>query len=79
MHQQQALLSQWENEVRRIQQVAVQAAARRKALEKLRERRAQEYHDHEQHRAEQELDELVTLRYARARSTEWDANDTYRG
>ena len=42
-----------------------QAAARRRALERLRERRLEEFMSEERRRAERELDEQTTLRYAR--------------
>jgi flagellar export protein FliJ len=47
------------------QEILRQAAARRRALERLRERRLEEFRNEERARADHDLDEQTTLRYAR--------------
>jgi flagellar export protein FliJ len=50
----------------RAQEILLQAAARRRALERLRERRLEEFITEERLRTDHELDEQTTLRYARS-------------
>jgi flagellar export protein FliJ len=50
----------------RAQEILLQAAARRRALERLRERRLEEFMTEERLRTDHELDEQTTLRYARS-------------
>ncbi|MGH2343659.1 MAG: flagellar FliJ family protein [Chloroflexota bacterium] len=55
-------------EVEEAQLTLRQAAARRRALERLRERRLEEFTTEERMRVERELDERTTLRYARGKA-----------
>ena len=66
LRQQHGVIVQWEQEVQRRRAQLVEASQRKRALERLRERRAQEYDRSLQRRLDAQLDELVTLRYQRA-------------
>lgn len=68
IHQQRLVVQQRAQMCQRLQTVLLQASARRKALENLRERRLQEFQLEEQHRSDRALDEQATLRYMRPAS-----------
>jgi len=65
VHQQQLLVQQRAQEVQSVHQQLIQASARRRALERLREHQQEEYARDQQRRENNELDEQGTLRYAR--------------
>lgn len=65
VEQQRGIVAQWEQEVQRVRALLVDASRRRRGLEKLRERRRQEFEVENQRRAALQLDELVTMRHAR--------------
>ena len=66
LQQQRQHIGQWDQEVRRVHGQLLQASAHRKALERLRERREKEFRQGVERHFAQELDELVTVRYAGA-------------
>lgn len=70
LEQQRRIAGQCETEVARIQGLVVEAAQRRRALERLRERQEEEYTLELVRRQDHELDEGATLRYARAAMTQ---------
>jgi flagellar export protein FliJ len=63
--QRTAQLKMWDEQVQRARCVLRDASARRKALERLRERRKLEYEGLQRQAMDHELDELSTMRYAR--------------
>ena len=63
VEQQRRVVAQWEGEIGRVRALLAQATQRRRALERLRERRHDEYKQELQRRLDNQLDELVTLRY----------------
>ena len=66
IRRQHGAVEQWEQEVRRQRALLVEAAQRRRALERLRERRKQAFDLTARRRLEGQLDELVTMRHGRA-------------
>jgi len=66
IQQQQVVLGKRDAEVRSARDLLVQASARRKALERLRERRQLEFDDLAQQLEAKQLDELTMPRYARS-------------
>lgn len=63
IEQQRHVVAWCDGEVGRARGVLMQAMHRRRALEQLRERRHEEYEQELQRRLDNQLDELVTLRY----------------
>lgn len=63
IEQQRRVVAQWDGEIERVRGLLAQATHRRRALERLRERRHEEYKQELQRRLDNQLDELVTLRY----------------
>lgn len=63
VHQQRQVVAQWEQEVQRVRMLLVAASQRRRALERLRERRHREFTTEMQRRMDLQLDELVTQRH----------------
>ncbi len=64
---QEQVIAQQEEAVTQTQQALLRAATRRRALERLRERRLEEYTAADQTQAEKELDERTTMRYVRVK------------
>ncbi len=60
-----AQLQQWDAQVQRARNALREASQRRMALERLRERRHEEFDELERQAMDRELDELTTMRYAR--------------
>jgi len=76
VHQQNLLVEQHAQEVQSVHQQLIQASARRRTLERLREHQKDEYVRDLQRRENNELDEQGTMRYARpgAERRELDAS-----
>lgn len=70
VEQQRQIAAQWEAEVQRVRGLLVAASQRRRALERLHERRRQEFDAELRRQAELQLDELVTLRHGRTHEKE---------
>ncbi|HVA90296.1 MAG TPA: flagellar FliJ family protein [Chloroflexota bacterium] len=67
VRRQEQVVAQQEAVVTQAQQALLHAATRRRALERLRERRLEEYTVADQTHAEKELDERTTMRYVRVK------------
>lgn len=65
VRQQETIVARCEGEVSRVQEVLRAAAARRRALERLKERQERRFYDDIARRAEKDLDELVVARHGR--------------
>jgi flagellar FliJ protein len=76
---QQQVLAQWEAELSRLAALLRQASARKKALERLRERRRAEYDLDAQRRQDREADEMVTLRFGRSTHGGGNRDDAFAG
>lgn len=74
VQQQQRALQQQMQEIQQLRQRLIHASARRRALERLRERQKAEYDSGLQRRLDQELDEQGTLRYTRSGVERSDAH-----
>ena len=72
VRQQRQIAAQWEAETGRVRGLLVAASQRRRALERLRERRRAEFDAKLRRHAELQLDELVTLRHGRTGEKEHD-------
>ena len=66
VQQQRQLVQQCDKAAAAWQAQLLQASVQRRALERLRERRVEAFRNEEQRRADQQLDEYVTVRYTRS-------------
>ena len=78
VEQQRRVVAWCDGEVNLARGVVLQAAHRRRALERLRERRYDEYQEEQQRRIQSQLDELITLRYGARALQQRSAQEAHR-
>ncbi len=74
IRRQHGIVEQWEMQVEQRRAGVVDASRRRRALERLRERRLDDYNRDAQRRLDAQIDEMATLRYVR-RDSDGESDD----